>query len=73
MNPKQKPPDWLENAPLTPLSKALGYKREYPHHLVCNGDRRFPIGTKDKGCSCLGRTKIWSKAEKRFIGMDESL
>ena len=64
-------PDWLENAPLPPLSKALGYRREYYHHIVCNGDRRFPMGTKGKGCSCLGRVRAWSRAEKRFVYMDE--
>lgn len=66
-------PDWLENAPQTPLARSLGHRKEYRHHIVCNGDRRFPIGTPGKCCSCLGRTRVWSKAEKRFIGMDESL
>jgi hypothetical protein len=64
-------PDWLENAPQTPLSRSLGHRVEYQHHVVCNGDRRKPIGTKGCGCSCLGRVKVWSREKKRFIHMDE--
>lgn len=66
-------PDWLENAPQTPLSKSLGHRHEYRHDIVCNGDRRFPIGTPGKCCSCLGRAAVWSKTEKRFVRMDEKL
>ena len=66
-------PDWLQDAPQTPLARSLGIRKEYHHHIVCNGDRRWPIGTPGKGCSCLGRTVIWSKSKKRFIRMDECL
>ena len=54
---EQRPPsqpEWVKNALQTPLEVSLNGKI-YKHHVLCNGDRRFPIGTLGKCCSCLSR------------------
>lgn len=52
--PNAPVPKWVDETPQTPLEVALRGKL-YHHDILCSGDRRFPIGTYGKGCSCLGR------------------
>jgi hypothetical protein len=45
-------PNFIKTAPQSELSKKLyGESKIYSHMIVCNADRRKPIG--EPGCICL--------------------